>query len=139
MSRIDRIKYGDTTYDITPIGETVLYNDDTGTKDTVVLSETAAHFDYIEIFYGKGNATYFSSVKVFKPNQKSVNLVIIWRFQAGGIQFQTQGVVIQDTNILREAEAYSNIMAGDTSIGVGDQKDISIFRVVGYKFETEDV
>lgn len=51
--------------------ETVLFSDETGTQDNVTLSESAGNFTYLEIFYG---ADTYSSVKVFSPDGKAVEL-----------------------------------------------------------------
>lgn len=58
-------------------GETVLYNNSSGTAGTVTLSETAANFTYLEIFFTDNNNSYVGSVRVSSPNGKETVLTLI--------------------------------------------------------------
>lgn len=53
----------------------VLYTNNTGTTGNVTLSETAANFEYLEIFYlslsDSGTGYAQNSTKVYQPNNKS--------------------------------------------------------------------
>lgn len=54
-----------------------LYNNTSGTNGTVTLSETAANFSYLEIFYrDQSSPSEYSSVKIYSPNGKRANLLI---------------------------------------------------------------
>lgn len=57
----------------------VLYNNNTGTIADVTLSETAANFEYLEIFYlsstDSGTGYAQNSTKVYNPNNKSAWLI----------------------------------------------------------------
>jgi len=54
--------------------ETVLYNNATGTKSTITLSETSANFSYIEIYYLDELLSGSHSVKVYSPDGKKTDL-----------------------------------------------------------------
>ncbi len=109
-----------------------LYNNESGTTGTITLSESAANFAYIEIFYKKSNSTHLKSVRAYSPNGKSMNLSIQWRIQQGAIQSQTLKVNISGTSITRDAETYHNIYNNGNMDGL-DQTDITIIRVDGYR------
>ena len=54
---------------------TNLYNNTSGTTGTVNLSETAANFNYLEIYFRTNDTTnYVSGTKVYSPNGKIVPL-----------------------------------------------------------------
>lgn len=50
----------------------VLYNNSTGTTGNLTLSETAANFEYIEVYVTAGNR--YSSTKVCDPNGKTIEV-----------------------------------------------------------------
>lgn len=52
----------------------VLYSSASGTAGTVTLSDSAANYTYIEIFYRSSGDNAFGSVKVYSPNGKLVHL-----------------------------------------------------------------
>ena len=52
----------------------VLYNSTSGTAGTVTLSDSAANYTYLEIFYRSSGDNACGSVKVFSPNGKLVHL-----------------------------------------------------------------
>ena len=45
----------------------------TGSNGTITLTETAANFTIIDIFF-KGNNGYYDFTRVYNPNGKTVNL-----------------------------------------------------------------
>ncbi len=51
-----------------------LYDNSSGSNGTITLSESAANFTYIEIFYFNKEYGTYSSVQVYSPNNKKVNL-----------------------------------------------------------------
>lgn len=56
-------------------GKTVLYNNTSGTTGTVTLSQTAANFDHMRIYYKSGrSSTEYSAVDVYSPNGKIASL-----------------------------------------------------------------
>lgn len=54
-----------------------LYDNSSGNNGTVTLSQTAANFTYLEIFFTDNNKNKYNSVKVFSPNGKNVDLHLI--------------------------------------------------------------
>lgn len=55
---------------------TQLYNSSTGTYSSVTLSQSAANFTYLEIFF-KDIDSMVNSVKIYSPNGKSARLSIV--------------------------------------------------------------
>ena len=59
--------------EVLSMSPTNLYNNATGSNTSVTLSQTAANFTYIDIFY-KG-AGYYNCTRVYAPNGKNVSLM----------------------------------------------------------------
>ena len=57
-------------------GKTVLYNNSSGTTGTVTLSNSAANFNHMRIYFrsNRNSVDYYSSVDVYSPNGKTVSL-----------------------------------------------------------------
>ena len=113
---------------------TILYENNNGITETVTLSETAANFNYLEIFYkdANGNGEY-SSAKVFKSNGKNVALSILSqsKYNVNSLRYATKTAKIEGTTISN----LSNIVGyiEDGSFQIYDTAEISILAVVGYR------
>ncbi len=108
--------------------EAVLYDDGAGTTGLVTLSETAANFDYIEIFY-KSNDSVFSSVRVYSPNGKAVNLLNVYQ-NAIYTYIKSEDISISGASITRGMQKVTRL----TSDPVITKYDLSwayIMKVVG--------
>ena len=114
-------------------GATSLYNNTSGTTGTVTLSETAANFTYLEIFYGKG-AEYLNSMKIYSPNDKRAALSISY-YNNGSIltQTNTKQISISGTSItgVSGQSGWMNVISNSASTGSGNE--MMIFRVIGWK------
>lgn len=112
-----------------------LYDNTTGTTGTVTLSQTAANFNYLEIYYRKNNnytsASAYSSVKVYSPNNKKVDLV--WGAVEGSTTNQVQFAVktISGTQITHNNAGYVNFEASSWSRST-NTNEIYIVKVLGY-------
>lgn len=125
--------------------ETVLYNNSQGTNGTVTLSETAANFSYIEIFYALDNASSdsthyanYKSVKVYEPNSKKVGLegITYHRLKSSNImQLTYLTVTISGTTITRDSnsEVQMNLTPHQEVPSFGTEKKVKIYRVIGYR------
>lgn len=111
-------------------GEVVLYNDTTGTNGNVTLSETAANFTYLEIFY-KSNDPAYNSCKVFAPDGKSASLIII-RYSGGAVYHKTKRASISGTTITSNDNSEYYFTNSSTAT-VNTNNNINIVRVVGYR------
>lgn len=109
--------------------EVELYNDSTGSNTSITLSETAANFKYIEIFY-RSNDNYYNSEKVYLPNQKNVSLISQWTGPTS-LYLKTSVCEINGTaiNFLNGYE----VSIDTTGTAIATRSGIYITRVIGYK------
>lgn len=112
---------------------TVLYNNTSGTNESVTLSDSAANYDYIEVFYGYSSTSgvFMSSIKVYRPNGKLIGPIM-------AITSPTNVYIV--TARLNFSASYLNFIANNEvtiknsgNVSIDDIRQISIFRVVGYK------
>ena len=127
---------------------TALYSTSTGNIGTVTLSDSAANFTYLEIFYTDNNGRQPHSVKVYSPNGKYVSLSCIEPSTSGSeprVYIRTSGWTISGTSITVGRSDLSGANRGvygqmyphanGTNIDVKftENNYIKIFRVLGYK------
>mgnify|MGYP003292128733 CR=1 FL=1 len=104
-----------------------LYSNSSGTTGTVTLSESAANFDYIEIFAHR--STRYFSQKIAAPNGKTVSLTHSFYNTDSLLYIYSQTNTISGTSITRGTEAYF-ISDGTTRSGA---TNTYIDKVVGYR------
>lgn len=109
--------------------EFVLYDNSSGSNETITLSDTVNNYKYIEIFYAYGG-NYYSSVKVYTPN-KLVNLV------GAMINQIAKNTYLTATNIRISGNKISPEYFGEYQLNgnnlISTTNRIWITRVVGYK------
>ena len=112
--------------------ERTLYENNSGMTGTVTLSDSAANYYYLEIFY-KNNDGFYSSTKVPNPNGKDVVLVSTNPSNSSGrAYFKSTKLSISGTKIT--PESYSEIRLDDDSVTVDTSTNmISIVKVLGWK------
>lgn len=112
-----------------------LYNNSSGTTGTVTLSESAANFTYIEIFYKNTQYNYYNSMKIFSANGKICNLNTIHVFSnSGTAAIDSRKVKISGTSINNESgtdDDYGSLNTWNNSISKSNR--ISIVKVIGYR------
>lgn len=106
----------------------VLYNDSTGTTGTVTLSDSAANYSYIEIFY-KNTDGYCSSVKAI--NGTDVSLTITYQ-ASDKLWYTSKVVTINGISISNKNHAIGWINNSNNT-GYGNTNNMKITRVIGYK------
>lgn len=110
----------------------VLYNNTSGTTGTVTLSDSAANYYYLEIFY-KNNDGFHSSTKVWSPNGKDVVLVSCTPINDNhNCYLKSTQYSISGTKIT--PEKYSEVAfyaKGDLNVDDSENR-ISIVKVLGY-------
>jgi hypothetical protein len=122
-------------------GETVLYNNTTGTTSTVTLSESAENFTYLEIYYNAYSTNKVSApqffTKVYSPNGKYVSLEGMFRATTSIMQFLQETIQISDTKINRSDTQgwYINATPSTKAVTTGTNSGLSFYiqRVVGIK------
>ncbi len=118
---------------LTPV---TLYNNTSGTLSTITLSETSANFTYLEIFYAKDLNSGFSSIKIYYPNGKYGNLVLIPTNYTSDIGFYGCRILINGASITFQDGRGMTINGIDNNFyksGYSINNEIKIFRVIGYR------
>ena len=116
-------------------GEHVLYNNTSGTTGTVTLSQTAANFTYLEIFYVDNNGYERQSKRVYSPDGTRVCLYSIEPTTASSMFFRSTTYTISGTSLKPYTDAYGYIaIYGASNIQFSWKTNyIKIIRVIGYK------
>ena len=109
----------------------ILYDNESGTTGTVTLSESAANFNYLEIYAGRMYWQYCT--KIQHPNNTKTNLVTAYS-EVNNKTFYTycKCIQISGTSIITN---YSQIQftPNDGTPNVGADDSYKIFKVLGYK------
>lgn len=125
-------KKSDTDYDTewANINGQVLYDNTTGTNETVTLSDSAANYDYIDIFYRDNDNTY-SSVRVNNPNGKYADISTIERW--GTTLYIKQKRITISGNTITNENATEAYFTTAPKIGITTTaNNIYITKVIGY-------
>ena len=111
---------------------TNLYNNSSGATGTITLSQTAANFNYIEIFY-RNNDNRYSSTRVYRPTTGTNN---IW-LSAGFIYNDIKQVYIKAKEIVINGTSLTVTRGVDLAASFdydsATNATIYIIRVDGYK------
>ena len=115
------------------INGTILYDNDAGTTGTVTLSDSAANYNYLEIYFFNTADNIYSSVKVYKPNDKSVDLTA-GAFFGNQLYFKSANRTISGTSIsLKPGTIDTAWNITNSTAGTAASTSIKIHKVVGYK------
>lgn len=106
---------------------TVLYDDATGTIGTVTLSDSAANYSHMRIYY-HSIAGVYSSVDVYDPDGKYVGLEVA-EPSTSGTDTRKRVVEISGTSIATVGTRYSTEYIASGSYGYGNGNYIYISRV----------
>ena len=116
--------------------EFVLYDNSTGTNGNVTLSETAANFTYIEIYFRDNNSSEFHCEKIYSPNGKSTTIGFIRNYaDSGGVLYSylfSKYITISGTTITNVRNDYTQFRAKVVN-DHNANNNVYIFRVVGYR------
>lgn len=102
----------------------VLYSNASGTNGTITLSETAANFSYMKIFYGDGSN--FMSQEISSPNIKTMYCPFS-SFTNNRVSFIYQPLKISGTSVTRP-QGYAFDYEGQST-----NNDIKVFKILGYR------
>lgn len=122
----NRIVYANNGHRL--IGYKEIYSNNTGVTGTITLSESAANFNMLEIFY-HGDTDTYSSVRIWSPNGKRVALDLSY--------INPDNHWIQGVNKSISGTSISTIHASETKIsvsppGVAKKDYIKITKVLGW-------
>lgn len=119
--------YDDEGNDI--LNEKVLFTGDSNAA--ITLSETSANFKYIEVFFRDNDNTY-SSVKVYQPNNKFVDLTTLARW-TNTFYIKQKRIGISGTKITNGNTTEIQFTTAPKITMKNDANNIYITRVVGYR------
>lgn len=102
-----------------------LYSNGSGTNGTITLSETAANFIYIKVFYGDG--TNFMSQEISSPNGRTM-YCLFSSFTNNRVNFMYQPLKFSGTSVTRP-QGYAFNYDSQTPMGA----DIKVFKILGYR------
>lgn len=108
----------------------VLFENANGTQGTITLNETAANFEYIEIFF-RSNDMLFNSVKVSDPDGKNVDLVTTFPFNSDNNTslIKTTAVRISGTSVT--VLSYGTTVFSNSGNTITNSNAIYITKIVG--------
>ena len=122
----------DGTLNVTGV-PVVLYSNNSGSNGTITLSQTAANFSYLEIYYAKGGSTALTcSVKIDSPNEKTVALN--WgQFLDTWAQIEIGHIKISGTSITRDSTKNGGVNLSGNGNSIFKVTELRIYKVLGYK------
>lgn len=117
--------------DYSPTG-IVLYENSSGTQSTVVLSESAANFSRIKIYYQHNDGEH-SSTDIYDPNGKTTLLSTV-KFRDNNYTYLSSAkIAISGTSITWGSDHGYNRLATTPAINRNDGIFLSILKVVGFR------
>lgn len=113
-----------------------LYHVDAGTSGTVTLSESAANFKTIEIYFGDNNLYGRGYLKLHSPNNKLVDLSLIEPANSTTTYIRRTRYTIAGTTITptTDSSGYVTIQNGNVGNHMPNNH-IKITKVIGYEYE----
>lgn len=109
-----------------------LYDNSSGTTGTVTLSETAANFNYLEIFYCDNHNNQIQSKTLPSPNGKQILLDNLEPGDKAEAYQRVSSYTISGTNITRKNSVYF-VIDSKGAISINTNVYNKIIKVLGYK------
>ena len=110
-----------------------LYNNNSGTNGTITLSETAANFTFVEIFYRKGDGGGTHSVKVDTgKNMTSISIIAGIPIGTTSAQIHIDTLAISGTSLTHAANYGINLYTVPR-IEIFTANEMRVVRVVGWR------
>ena len=110
---------------------TNLYNNTTGTTGTVTLSQTAANFTYLRIYYRNDNNRY-GSITVHSPNGKTVNIFAPSLDSGSKLNMKVKDMYINGTSMTVTYTFMLQALDGSFTFA-NNNNTTYVIRVDGYK------
>lgn len=112
-------------------GECILYENDSGSAETITLSVDMSQFRYIEIFYTDNNGKAGGYTKIYKPDGKTICLQIV---EANGTVYSRQtmyaasGITLEPKT---SSAGYYTVSSSGTVKAYTPMNLIKVVRVIG--------
>ena len=110
------------------LGKQILYYNTSGTTGSITLDETAANFDFMEIFY-KNDWDEIKSDTVYVPNGKTFQPLVCRITDT--VDLKSARFTISGTTITRNADYNKSWTSWNNTIQ--DSTGINVIAVVGFK------
>lgn len=108
----------------------VLFSSESGATGDIVLSKSAANYEYLELFYRLNNEVYvIDSTRIHNPNGRIASLGGGYYAAANIIQFTTCTYLVNGTSLGRSNNFYVNLGADGS---YGGASGIRVMRVTGF-------
>lgn len=130
MNEIKSVVNNNAT-ELTGVIGTSLYNNASGTTGNVSLSDSSANYDFIEIFFSKGDGSY-NNCKIFSPNGKTTTLYCCNVYNSTSLQELFKNITISTTSITSNYGLARNSGTSGTPI-IQQENSVKIYKVIGYK------
>jgi hypothetical protein len=139
VSEKDALEIGMTTYfdEFVYIGggkvraSFSLYDNSSGSNGTITLSDSAANYNILEIFYRDNNGNDYNSTRVFGPNGKNVYLSCIEAASTPATNIRTSRYSISGTSMTVSAYTYTQI-PNKNNPSVSANNYLYVTKVMGY-------
>ena len=110
----------------------VLYDNQSGSSQSITLSDDSSNYDYLEVFYFAGDM--FGSLKIDTTKNKGTITLTSDYNQVHIFQVKTMTLTANGTTLQRGTESYVNLVYDGTNvINRGTENNIKIYKVIGYK------
>lgn len=110
----------------------VLYENEVGTTENITLNESSENFKYLEIFFFDSH-NLCNSVKVYKPNEKKINLHTFNVYSGSGTAFAYSRVVTIFGTSINNVSGDDNGHWASWNNSINATNDIKIYRVMGHE------
>ena len=115
------------------ISVTTLYSSSEGTQSPIILSSSAANYEYIEIFYRTNDAD-ISSRKVYSPNGKQVELSATL-YNDTGFYLKTAWLLVSGTSVTWVTYGFARLK-NTNEVYVTNTNNLYVTRIVGINYGT---
>ena len=114
-------------------GAKILFEDDSGETGDVILDDTSANYEYLEIFYFYNTNAYCMSEMIHQPNGKGVKLN--GNYDNGTYLYMvTNDYTISGTSItLNNAIRWRIDTGGGATRTATGVENLKIYKVIGYR------
>lgn len=125
-----------------------LYSSSDGSNGTITLSQSAANFTYLEVFYADNNNRQANSIKIYSPNGKYITVSCVepatnnteprLYIRSSGWTISGTSITVGRSDLSGEnrgvyVQLYPNANGTNVDVKLEEQNYIKIFRVLGYK------
>ena len=111
-----------------------LYNNPDGSNATITLSDDAANYSFLEIYFTDNNKGFVDFKKIENPNNKSIGMNLVSTTGSHGTFVRTCTFTISNDTIVPNYWTYYTVNTNNTIAGYSYSTNyVYITKVLGYK------